>query len=185
MSSVVIAGDTSGSVTLSAPSVAGTTTLTLPSTSGTVVTTNTMPTGSVLQVVSVAYGTYSTFSSSTYADTGLTASITPSSSSNKILVLVNIVGMGKFSSNTSIKLQLLRGSSSILVFEGIGPYNNTTTSHYVGGTGTTYLDSPSTTSSTTYKVQIQSVANTSGVAINDTASGASGNSTITLMEIKG
>lgn len=39
MSSVVIAGDTSGTVTLSAPSVAGTTTLTLPSTSGTVLTT--------------------------------------------------------------------------------------------------------------------------------------------------
>ena len=38
MSSVVIAGDTSGTVTLAAPSVAGTTTLTLPSTSGTVVT---------------------------------------------------------------------------------------------------------------------------------------------------
>jgi len=38
MSSVVIAGDTSGTVTLAAPSVAGTTTLTLPATSGTVTT---------------------------------------------------------------------------------------------------------------------------------------------------
>jgi hypothetical protein len=40
MSSVVIAGDTSGTVTLSAPAVAGTTTLTLPSTSGNVVATS-------------------------------------------------------------------------------------------------------------------------------------------------
>ncbi len=39
MSSIVVAGDTSGSVTLSAPAVAGSTTLTLPSVSGTVLTT--------------------------------------------------------------------------------------------------------------------------------------------------
>ena len=51
MSSVIIAGDTSGTVTLQAPSVAGTTTLTLPSTSGTVLTSasSTMPAGSVNQ----------------------------------------------------------------------------------------------------------------------------------------
>lgn len=144
-----------------------------------------LPTGSVLQVVNSTYSTYSTFSSSTYADTGLSASITPSSSSNKILVLVNITGMGKSGSNTSMKLQLLRGSSSILVFEGIGPYNNATTSHFVGGTGTTYLDSPATTSSTTYKVQIQSVANTAAVSINDYTTGSAGSCTMTLMEIKG
>jgi hypothetical protein len=137
------------------------------------------------KVVNATFSTYSTFSSSTYADTGLTASITPSSSSNKILVLVHITGMGKSGSNTSMKLQLLRGASSILVFDGMGPYNNTTTAHMVGGTGTTYLDSPATTSSTTYKVQIQSVANTSLVSINDFTTGAAGNCTMTLMEIKG
>jgi hypothetical protein len=47
MSSVVIAGDTSGSVTLSAPAVAGTTTLTLPATSGTVVI-GTTPSGTIV-----------------------------------------------------------------------------------------------------------------------------------------
>ena len=191
MSSIQIAGNTSGTITLDAPNVAGTTTLTLPTTSGTVLTSassvaaSQLPTGSVLQVVNTTYSTYSTFSSSTYADTGLTESITPSSSSNKILVLVHITGMGKSGSNTSMKLQLLRGSSSILVFEGIGPYNNATTANMVGGTGTTYLDSPATTSSTTYKVQIQSVANTSLVSINDFTTGAAGNCTMTLMEIKG
>ena len=46
MSSVVIAGNTSGSVTLSAPDVAGTTTITLPSTSGTMATTSTLGGGS-------------------------------------------------------------------------------------------------------------------------------------------
>ena len=103
MSSIVVAGDTSGTITLQAPASAGTTTLTLPTTSGTVLTSassvaaSQLPAGSVLQVVNTTYSTYSTFSSSTYADTGLTASITPSSSSNKILVLVHITGMGKAS----------------------------------------------------------------------------------------
>jgi hypothetical protein len=44
MASVVIAGDTSGTVTLAAPATAGTTTLTLPTTNGTVVVTGTTPT---------------------------------------------------------------------------------------------------------------------------------------------
>ena len=66
MSSVIIAGDTSGTVTLAAPAVAGTTTLTLPTTSGTIVTSassltsSQLPAGSVLQVVStIKTDTYS------------------------------------------------------------------------------------------------------------------------------
>ena len=59
MSSVIIAGDTSGSITLAAPSVAGTTTLTLPSTSGTVVTTS----GGVIPTAQLASGSAT---SSTY-----------------------------------------------------------------------------------------------------------------------
>ena len=82
MASIVVAGDTSGTVTLAAPAVSGTTTLTLPATSGTVLTngTNTnFPTGSVLQVVQGTLGTQTSSSSSTMADSGITASITPKS----------------------------------------------------------------------------------------------------------
>jgi len=57
MSSVVIAGDTSGTITLQAPAVAGSTTLTLPATSGTVLTsTSAIPTSSITGVLSVAQG---------------------------------------------------------------------------------------------------------------------------------
>ena len=55
----------------------------------------TLPTGSVLQVVNVTYGTFTTFTTSTFVDSGLTGSITPSNSTSKILVQVNLAGCGK------------------------------------------------------------------------------------------
>ena len=51
--------------------------------------TVTMPTGSVLQVVQATTSTKASTTSTSYADTGLTASITPSSSSNKVLVIIS------------------------------------------------------------------------------------------------
>ena len=186
MGDLVLAGSTSGTVTLSPPASAGTTTLTLPTTSGTIVTTNTMPTGSVLQVVNASTGSELGNNSSTYADTGLTASITPSSSSNKILVLVSQNGLGKDGGgNTRIGLKLLRGSTSILQMEGIASQTGTTTTNFIGGVSTSYLDSPATTSSVTYKTQISNL-DTSGTVRANTSSGAGKESysTITLMEIK-
>ena len=185
MSSIQINGDTSGSVILQAPSIAGSTTLTLPSTSGTIVTTNTIPAGQVIQVVNATYATQGSTSSSTYADSGLTASITPSSSSNKILVLVNMTGMVKMTTDTYGQLRLLRGSTSIVVFETAMGYTGNTSSSGPGGTGCSYLDSPATTSSTTYKVQIASQNNTGIIYWCNSASGfGNATSTITLMEIK-
>ena len=68
MSSIVIAGDTSGTVTLSAPSTAGTTTLTLPNTSGTIALTSNIPAGGQLQsAIFTAPGTWSIPSSCTTA----------------------------------------------------------------------------------------------------------------------
>lgn len=183
MASIVVAGDTSGTVTLAAPAVAGTTTLTLPTTSGTVLTngTNTnFPAGSVLQVVNATYGTQTTSTTASYADTGLTASITPSNSSNKILVIVNQVSIYKTGFDTSVNIYLVRNSTNIVQFgrlaSGTGSAAGVMTS-----TGTSYLDSPATTSSVTYKTQFN----------NDTPAGTvyvqfgGGVSTITLMEIKG
>jgi len=115
MASIVVAGDTSGTVTLTAPATAGTTTLTLPTTSGTIVTGTTpsgtivgtsdtqtltnktlgagtvMPTGSVLQVVSTFKSdTFSTSSTSMVDITGMSVSITPTSATSRILVLINL-----------------------------------------------------------------------------------------------
>lgn len=184
MSSIVVAGDTSGTVTLQAPLVAGTTTLTLPSTSGTVVTTNTMPTGSVLQVVNTTYSTVESSSTTTYVDTGVTASITPSSTSNKILITVQINGTAKHSSNVNLRTRLNRSGTTILYIDSLAGNNQASTFLSPGTVGTTYLDSPSTTSAITYTVQISSISG-SGVSINDSAGGTASTSTITLMEIKG
>jgi hypothetical protein len=138
MASIVISGDTSGAVTLAAPAVAGTTTLTLPTTSGTVITTASttgvnasaistgtiaaarLPAGSVLQVITATTTSLGTSTSTSYADTGLTATITPSSASNKIMVFVSqsfaaiggeAVGYG-YQVNAGV--QLLRQSTTLI-----------------------------------------------------------------------
>jgi hypothetical protein len=183
MSAVVIAGNTSGTVTLDAPNVAGSTVLTLPTTSGTIVTTNTMPTGSILQVVNATYSTQTSTTSSTYTDTGLSASITPSSSSNKILVLTNNNGnyVAGGSTDAGMRFRLLRGATSIAILDEVSVYLDAVTGHSGTSVSTCYLDSPATTSSTTYKTQFHSRNNASNCFVNF----GSSVSTITLMEIKG
>ena len=191
MSSVVIAGDTSGTVTLTAPAVSGTTTLTLPITSGTVLTSasNTgFPTGSILQVVQGTYVTFTSSSSSSYADTGLSATITPSSSANKILVFSTILGTGKNTGNTKIGLQLLRGATAISVFStdtGRSADYGASAQVDVGTISAINLDSPSTTSATTYKIQLASVSNVAQVFINNVNTSPFLGSTLTLVEVKG
>ena len=182
MSSISIAGDTSGSVIIAAPAVAGSTTLTLPTTTGTLVTSNAMPTGSVLQVVQGITTTAVSNSSSAFIATGLTASITPSSASNKILVSVNHPHCYKSSTNSSnaIAFWLQKNSSNLSQWATYVGYTGTATELYFS-TVYTYLDSPATTSSTTYSTTFSSYANASNVAVQANNMP----STITLMEIKG
>jgi hypothetical protein len=185
MASLVLNGNTSGSVTISSPAVSGTTTLTLPTTSGTVLTngTNTnFPAGSVLQVVNATYSTEVSSSSNVFADVGLTATITPKSATSKILVFVNAVGCRKSTGDTRLGLKLLRGATNILDMEEYGGWNATATGSAVGSCSTSYLDSPATTSATTYKIQLASMGNTAIVYVNVQAS-MTPTSTMTLMEI--
>jgi hypothetical protein len=111
-------------------------------------------TGKILQVVGATDSTQKDTSSTSYADTGLSASITPSSSSNKVLIIVHHGGLLKESSNNAGKLQLLRGTSAIHMFENDFGRDGGTGLNAVGGSGTVHLDSPNTTSETTYKTQI-------------------------------
>jgi hypothetical protein len=141
-----------------------------------------LPTGSVLQVVQGSFSTETTSSSSTFADTGLSASITPTSSSSKILVFVSIGGIGKGAANTSIGLKLFRNSTDLGLFTSLAGYTNTTTTNYSTTANVNYLDSPATTSSTTYKIQFNSQNNVSNVIINNGGYGTT-TSYITLMEI--
>lgn len=150
-------------------------------------------TGSVLQVVTATNSTLVSSTSTTYADTGLSATITPTSSSSKILILVN--QSGYVSRNTATDCgfgtRLLRGATVILtsVADANGPYDA-----YTGATGTSgtryllsrhttvYLDSPATTSATTYKTQ-GAVYVSGTLNFQTTGSGSNATSTIILMEI--
>ena len=137
--------------------------------------------GRVLQVVQGTYSVETTYSTSTLTDSGLTATITPSSSSNKILVQVHQNGIGKDGSNTRQQIALLRGASVLAYAVYQGGQTNTTAVNYLGSASISYLDSPSTTSATTYKTQIASGANTAQVY--GQIGGGNTVSTITLMEI--
>ena len=139
-----------------------------------------LPTGSVLQVVQGTYSVEATNNTSTYADTGLSASITPTSSSSKILILANNP-VSKYGTDTQsgVTLRLLRDSTQIIQFAFILAYTNS--SGMVVCTGSvSYLDSPATTSSITYKMQFRNGgANAAGIHAQE--SGAT--STMVLMEI--
>ncbi len=135
--------------------------------------------GKVLQVVNATYSTSTSSSTSTYADTGLTATITPTSATSKILVFVNQAGLAKDTGDTVISLKLLRGATSLIEFERGAGWTGNGNTIQVAAAATTYLDSPATTSATTYKTQFNSVDNVAIVRVQRLSSA----STITLMEI--
>jgi hypothetical protein len=114
--------------------------------------------GKVLQVIYGDTTTATTVASTSYADTGLSASITPASASNKVLVLVSQYAWAyrESSSDVGASIKLLRSSTT--VYDPGSAYMN----YQNGASGTQvqgqmmtimYLDSPSTTSATTYKTQ--------------------------------
>jgi hypothetical protein len=181
MSALRLTGSTSGYSEITPPAIAGDQTFTLPGTGGTLDRLNRA--GNILQVVNVAYSTEATSSSSTFADTGLTATITPSSSSNKILVLVNQNGCFKSTNDTQIRLRLLRAATNILDFERLAGYTNSVASSGVGSCSLCFLDSPATTSATTYKTQFASANNNAEVRVQINSGGAPSSSTITLLEV--
>jgi len=153
-----------------------------------------LPAGAVLQVVSTTKtDTFSTSSSSFVDITGLSVSITPISSSNKVFVTVDVTGQGV--AGVSIAgFRLVRDSTVIdagaaagvrsLGFAGSIPTDNNISITQ----GTNFLDSPSSTSSVTYKVQVR-ISSGSTVYVNrPTADADDVNivrtaSTITVMEI--
>jgi len=145
--------------------------------------------GQVIQVVSTFKADVFTSSSTSYVDvTGLSVSITPSSASNKILVVVT----SNMSSGTDdMLMRLVRGSTVIgsgtggTVTNGFIMYAGGIAVNSMMGSCINFLDSPSTTSATTYK--IQALVNSGSFFVNRRSSNDSfgGSSTITVMEIKG
>ena len=159
--------------------------------------------GKVLQVVQTyKTNTFSTTSETLVDITGLTATITPSSTSNKILVLLNLA-VGSSGNSSRTQIQLMRGSTNIGIADDGGgnrtrsistefqpqPYNTANTKNSTDIRQHNFLDEPSSTSALTYKVQIEGTAQT--VYINRTGEFADadvvsrGTSSLTLMEIAG
>ena len=135
----------------------------------------------VLQVVQGVTSTNVDNSTTTVADTGLTATITPQSSTSKVLVLVSQTGCVKSEGNSSnaINLFLVRGATTIQQFAFVGLLTNTAIQNR-GNFGTVYLDSPATTAATTYKTQFSNFNASAQVSVQG---GSSSQSTITLIEI--
>jgi len=147
------------------------------------VTSAGLPSGTVLQVVQGSTST-AVSATSSYVSTGLTASITPSSTSSKILVIVQQQGCAAAVTSTGcIDMKLQRGTSDIhkfaLAYFYVNPDDG---AGFRDGISATFLDSPSTTSATAYKTVFK--ANNGGTSYvqNDTTNSVS---TITLMEIAG
>jgi len=137
--------------------------------------------GQVLQVVQTQYGTQVGSSSTTFSDTGLTASITPRFATSKILVLATVNGLEKTTgnNNNAVGLKLVRNSTDISNFIVFASWTNSSTSLITPSGVVNYLDSPATTSSTTYKVQFRNEQAASSVFVQ-----SSGNiSFMVLMEI--
>ena len=147
----------------------------------------TLPTGSVIQVKTGVYNTETNISTSgAYYNTGLSLSITPTSSSSKILVLyVMQFRIHSSNSDAGVGFRLMRDGNAI---ETAGTsYDNYT---YDGGGQTEmrgsdtefYLDSPATTNAVTYSTQMVSY-NASGASCR--VQSDNNKSRIMLMEIAG
>lgn len=139
--------------------------------------------GKVLQVVSATTGTTATISTSTFTDTNLTVTITPTLATSKILVMASQTHYGSNAGvSCFVKGRLVRGSTSIYenqYVSGIGVANATGTLESFGFYSPVYLDSPATTSATTYKTQM--AMQSAGTVVANF--GTPGTSSIIVLEI--
>ena len=143
--------------------------------------------GKVLQVVHGITTTQVSSSSSTLADTTLTATITPSSTSNKILVLAthnsNYVTGGNI--NNALRINLFRDSTEIGRTGGVG-WIEITNDNISASVSFNVVDSPSSTSALTYKTKFANINGTASVSVQNSFGGDwVTTSYITLMEIAG
>lgn len=137
--------------------------------------------GKILQIVSATDSGPVQVTTTALVNTGLTATITPSSTSSKILIFANLQGISA-NSNGAGMFALIRGSTNIhTLAEAIG-YTATTTSNFVSTVSCSKEDSPNTTAAVTYK--IQAAAKLGSLTIHNYYSTSSNvNSSIILMEV--
>lgn len=153
------------------------------------------PSGSVVQVVqTVKRDTYGDSTGSWVDITGMTASITPTSASNKVLVLISLKGGGDASPSYNT-FRLVRGGSVIADADAAGSRScgfggfNPRDGNDKYTTTAEFLDSPSSTSSVTYKIQVTTAVSGRAFYLNRSAGDGDGStssrmiSSITLLEI--
>jgi len=143
-----------------------------------------MAAGSIVQIVQSSSTTLYNTTSSSFANV-FTGQITPTSSSNKILIVGQMAGFSNNGGGATAEARLNRNLSGDTV---VGKYNRV--AHIAGGTflgvslGFTELDSPSTTSQITYEFQVRTANGTDSVRVNDYHTGtADTRSTITMFEV--
>ena len=199
---VKLVGSSSGSVSLAAPastSGGANRVITLPDAAdGTMLTTTNPKAGNIIQVVSTTKTDTFTSSSTSYTDiTGLSVSITPSSTSSKCLIQVNVHGISDASTQMYIELFRTSDNSSVCIGDADGSRVRATIgtayqhqSNDVDSQGINFLDSPSTTSAFNYKLRVRTQG--SGTvyinrALTDSADATAGRfaSSITVMEVAG
>ena len=136
--------------------------------------------GTVLQIVQGTTNTTGANSTTTLADTGLTATITPKSNTNKVLVVVQ-QSFSKSAGNTlnAIVSTIMRDATTIYLSQGAALYTGSLLDHVGASASAIYLDSPATTSATTYKTQYRNYTAAASVGCNPNSASA----TITLLEI--
>lgn len=138
--------------------------------------------GKILQVVTASTSTDTTIASTTWTDTGLSATITPSSTSSRILVLVTQFATTTRSANDQGGYARLDRSGTVIYADNGGEFT-------IGGASSlafgfsfafSYVDSPATTSARTYKTQgkVGTTLNSGQIVFNSTSLGS-----IVLMEI--
>jgi|13_taG_2_1085334.scaffolds.fasta_scaffold25330_2 hypothetical protein len=180
-------GATSGSVELGVPDVVGSDVqnVLLPSTAGTL--DRLERAGNILQVAYGGTSSQVSISTTSYVDSGLTATITPTSSTSKVLVLIdqscewtNTGGSGGMGIRVLRDLTIINEPQATSV--PLSDYIAQATQHYFRHTAT-ILDSPATTSAVTYKTQGRLGGATS--ANFQAGSTTKGTSRIVLMEVAG
>jgi len=119
----------------------------------------------ILQVVTARTTTAVSSSTGTYADTGLTATITPSSASSKILVYAHHAGSQKTAGNVNncLNLKLFRGATELSFNNSIGAQS--AAGDLLFTTSILHMDSPATTSATTYKTTFANFGSAASVTV--------------------
>jgi len=139
--------------------------------------------GKVLQVVFGSTATPSTNTTITFADTGITATITPTLNTSKVMILWVADVYHSATTDNAVSYRLVRGATSIQNNNDAGLIWFQSASQGANfQIVNNYLDSPATTSATTYKVQLRNYLSPGSLTVSNTAS-STATSTIMLLEI--